>query len=74
MTLKMRLGDLKWNRLEENILCRDDMDVLVKGKEDWCRLLYSLTQPTDAWIGLIGRVGMELQEKEVGSFRVKNGE
>ena len=65
---------LDGNRLEEDILCREDIDGLVKGNEERCRLLYSLTQPTDGWKGLKGRVGKELLEKEVGSRKVENGE
>jgi nitrate reductase (NAD(P)H) len=65
---------LDGNRLEEDILCKDDMDKLVKGKEDRCRLLYSLSKPRDGWQGLRGRLGKQLLEKEVGTCRVKNGE
>jgi nitrate reductase (NAD(P)H) len=65
---------LDGNRLEEDILCKDDMDALVKGKEDRCRLLYSLSKPGDGWQGLKGRVGKELLEKEVGTCTAKNGE
>ena len=65
---------LDGNRLEADILCKDDMDGLVKGKEDRCNLLYSLTQPAEGWIGLKGRVGKELLEKEVGTCMVENGE
>ncbi|KAL3418267.1 hypothetical protein PVAG01_09983 [Phlyctema vagabunda] len=57
---------LDGNRLEEDILCRDEIDALVAGNEARCRLLYTLTQPTDDWKGLKGRVGKELLEKEVG--------
>jgi len=62
------------NRLEQDILCKDDMDMLVRGKEDRCRLLYLLTQPSDGWQGLKGRVGKELLEREVGNCVAKNGE
>jgi nitrate reductase (NAD(P)H) len=65
---------LDGNRLEEDILCKEDIDELVKGKEERCRLLYSLSKPGDGWQGLRGRVGKELIEKEVGTCRVKNSE
>ncbi|KAH8659143.1 putative nitrate reductase [Tricladium varicosporioides] len=65
---------LDGNRLEEDILCKEDMDRLVKGNEDRCRLLYALTQPTESWRGLTGRVGKELLEKEVGTCAMMNGE
>jgi len=57
---------LDGNRLEEDILCREEIDVLLKGNENRCRLLHALTKPTDEWKGLRGRVGKELLEKEVG--------
>lgn len=57
---------LDGNRLEEDILCREDIDELVAGNEARCRLLYVLTKPDGNWRGLKGRVGKELLEKEVG--------
>ncbi|TVY29541.1 Nitrate reductase [NADPH] [Lachnellula hyalina] len=58
---------LDGNRLEEDILCKKDMDALVAGNEERCRLLYALTQPTDRWGGIKGRVSKEILEKEVGN-------
>jgi nitrate reductase (NAD(P)H) len=65
---------LDGNRLEEDILCRDEMDELIKGNEVRCRLLHTLTKPTDSWTGLRGRVGKELLEKEVGNCPTRNRE
>ena len=65
---------LDGNRLEEDILCREDMDTLVKGKGDRVRLLYALTKPDENWKGIKGRVGKELLEKEVGKCASKDGE
>jgi nitrate reductase (NAD(P)H) len=65
---------LDGNRLEEDILCKEDMDALVNGKEDRCRLLYSLTQPGEGWQGLKGRISKELLEKEVSICKAQNGE
>jgi nitrate reductase (NAD(P)H) len=62
---------LDGNRLEADILCKDYIDRLVKGKEDRCKLLYSLTQPKEGWTGLKGRMGKELLEKEVGTYTVE---
>jgi nitrate reductase (NAD(P)H) len=59
---------LDGNRLEEDILCREDMDRLVKGNEERCKLLYALTKPTDEWKGIKGRVGKDLLEREVGKY------
>ena len=58
---------LDGNRLEEDILCKEDMDELVAGNEERCRLLYALTQPTEEWGGIKGRVGKDLLQKEVGN-------
>lgn len=57
---------LDGNRLEEDILCKDEMDEMVKGNEERCRLLYALTQPTDGWRGIKGRVGKDLLKMEIG--------
>lgn len=65
---------LDGNRLEEDILCREDMDFLVQGNEAKCRLIYALTQPDENWKGLKGRVGKELLEKEVGPCKCDGDE
>jgi nitrate reductase (NAD(P)H) len=65
---------LDGNRLEEDILCKEQMDALVKGKTDKCKLLYSLTQPPENWTGLKGRMNQELLNREVGPCTSQNGE
>jgi nitrate reductase (NAD(P)H) len=65
---------LDGNRDEQDILCREEMDMLVKGNEDRCKLLHTLSKPSETWTGLKGRVGQELLEKEVGTFVESNGE
>lgn len=65
---------LDGNRLESDILCREEMDGLVKGQEERCKLHYALTKPDESWKGLTGRVGKELLEKEVGKCESKDGE
>ncbi|KAL2061775.1 hypothetical protein VTL71DRAFT_7153 [Oculimacula yallundae] len=65
---------LDGNRLESDILCREEMDGLVRGKEGRCRLLYALTKPEESWKGLSGRMGKELLEKEVGECSSKDGD
>ncbi|KAH8586847.1 putative nitrate reductase [Bisporella sp. PMI_857] len=65
---------LDGNRLEEDILCREDIDILVNGNEERCRLLHALTKPTDSWTGLRGRVGKELIGKEVGKCAGRDGQ
>jgi nitrate reductase (NAD(P)H) len=60
---------LDGNRLEEDILCRDAMNELVKGREHRCDLLYTLTKPPETWTGLKGRIGKQLLEERVGKCK-----
>ncbi|KAI5926711.1 nitrate reductase [Camillea tinctor] len=57
---------LDGNRAEEDILCKQELDQMVKGNERRCRLLYALSRPGPSWTGLTGRMGPALFEKEVG--------
>ncbi|APA05753.1 hypothetical protein SS1G_01885 [Sclerotinia sclerotiorum 1980 UF-70] len=61
---------LDGNRKEEDILCREELDTLVKGREEKCRLVYALSQPTEEWTGLRGRLGRDMLEKKVGRFEI----
>jgi nitrate reductase (NAD(P)H) len=65
---------LDGNRLEEDILCREELDNMANANPDKCRLLYTLSKPEPSWMGLRGRVGQELLEKEVGAPKSSNGE
>ncbi|KAI0020230.1 hypothetical protein F4780DRAFT_770862 [Xylariomycetidae sp. FL0641] len=65
---------LDGNRREEDILCRADLDALVLGNEDRCRLLHALSQPGPEWKGLKGRLGREVIESEVGRCTSDAGE
>lgn len=65
---------LNGNRVEEDILCREELDAMVLGKEDKCRLLYTLSKPEPTWTGLRGRMNQELFEQEVGPCKSINGE
>ncbi|KAI1635414.1 nitrate reductase [Biscogniauxia mediterranea] len=64
---------LDGNRVEEDILCKEEIDQMVAGNEHRCRLLYTLSRPGPSWTGLAGRMGRELFEKEVGPRRHANG-
>lgn len=57
---------LDGNRLEEDILCKEELDSLLKGNEGRCKVVHALSKPSDTWTGVRGRVGKELLEKEVG--------
>ncbi|KAK9800011.1 putative Nitrate reductase [Seiridium cardinale] len=65
---------LNGNRVEEDILCRDQLDTMVLGNEPKCKLLYTLSKPEPSWAGLRGRMNQELLEKEVGPCETINGE
>ena len=51
---------LNGNRLVEDILCKEDLDEMIRGNEQRARVLYTLTQAPEGWTGLRGRVGAEL--------------
>jgi nitrate reductase (NAD(P)H) len=65
---------LNGNRVEEDILCRSELDTIAAGNAQKCKLLYTLTRPEPSWTGLRGRMNQELFEKEVGSCKSINGE
>ncbi|KAK6062827.1 hypothetical protein SCUP515_12979 [Seiridium cupressi] len=65
---------LNGNRVEEDILCRDQLDTMVLGNERKCKLLYTLSKPEPSWAGLRGRMNQDLLEKEVGPWETINGE
>lgn len=54
---------LNGNRLPEDVLCKEDLDDLVKGKEDRAKVLYTLTKAPEGWQGLEGRIDGELIKK-----------
>ena len=54
---------LNGNRLVEDILCKEDLDEMIKGNEDRAKILYTLTKAHDEWEGLRGRISGELFEK-----------
>ena len=63
---------LDGNRLEEDILCRENMDRLLDGKEEKCRLVHLLSNGSDSWTGLRGWIGEDLLKREVGRCERRN--
>lgn len=47
---------LDGNRLEEDILCKKDLDALTVVGKGRGKIIYTLTKASDGWIGLNGRV------------------
>lgn len=51
---------LDGNRLFEDILCKDGLDSFARDNTEKCQLLYTLTQASDDWEGLRGRIAAPL--------------
>jgi nitrate reductase (NAD(P)H) len=51
------------NRLLEDILCRTELEELLKGNEERATVLHTLTKAPDEWTGLRGRVTGDLVQK-----------
>lgn len=58
---------LNGNRLFEDILCKEDLDDLVKSREDRAKVLYTLTKAPEGWQGLKGRIDGEMIKKHCAS-------
>ncbi|KAH8698429.1 nitrate reductase [Talaromyces proteolyticus] len=56
---------LDGNRLEEDILCREELDALVSGGDPRCTIVHTLTKPSSSWKGLKGRISEGLLKKYV---------
>lgn len=57
---------LDGNRVEEDILLKQELDAMALDNPSRCRLLYALSRPLSSWQGLRGRMDRALFEKEVG--------
>lgn len=57
---------LDGNRVEEDILCREELDGLAAKNKEKCELIYTLTRPGPEWKGLKGRMDRGLFEGKVG--------
>lgn len=51
---------LDGNRLEEDILCRTELDTYVTENPDRCTIIHTLTKASDSWTGRRGRISKEL--------------
>lgn len=51
---------LNGNRLEEDILCREDLDEFAKSHPERCKIVYALTKPGESWNGESGRIDGDL--------------
>jgi len=48
------------NRLSEDILCREDLDMFAKENPERCTMVHTLTKGPEDWAGRRGRIGLEL--------------
>ncbi|KAK3390465.1 hypothetical protein B0H63DRAFT_538702 [Podospora didyma] len=60
------------NRVQEDILCKPELDAMAARCKDKCRLLYTLSRPDASWKGLKGRMDKALFEREVGAPPASN--
>lgn len=51
---------LDGNRLEEDILCRSELDSYVETDSENCTLVHTLTKGSDVWTGRRGRISEDL--------------
>uniref|UniRef100_P36842 Nitrate reductase [NADPH] n=1 Tax=Leptosphaeria maculans TaxID=5022 RepID=NIA_LEPMC len=58
---------LNGNRLEEDILCREDLDRFAEENGERCTLVHTLTQAAEGWTGRRGRIGEELLKEFCGT-------
>ena len=58
---------LDGNRLEEDILCRSELDSYVKSDSRKCTVVHTLTKGSDSWNGRRGRISDDLLKEYVPS-------
>jgi nitrate reductase (NAD(P)H) len=56
------------NRLVEDILCKEELNALVKGNEHRCKVIHTLTKATDEWTSLRGRINGDLVKAHCGGM------
>ncbi|UNI22070.1 hypothetical protein JDV02_007993 [Purpureocillium takamizusanense] len=61
---------LDGNRVEEDILCRVQLDAFTDAAKHRCRLVHTLTRPSETWAGRTGRMDRALVEEEIGACEV----
>jgi nitrate reductase (NAD(P)H) len=65
---KTRCVLLDGNRLEEDILCRGELDAFeVLGQSEKCKIVHTLTKAEERWTGRRGRINEELIREYAGT-------
>lgn len=62
---------LDGNRLEEDILCKPQLDSFAQNYPEKLQLIYTLTQAGENWEGRRGRISRELLGEFVGERRIE---
>jgi nitrate reductase (NAD(P)H) len=57
---------LDGNRIEEDILCRAELDAMAAANPDRCDLFYTLSKPEPSWTGHCGRLDKTIYETKAG--------
>ena len=57
---------LDGNRIEQDILCKPELDAIAAANRDKCDLVYSLSKPGPEWTGRRGRMDKPFFETKVG--------
>ena len=65
---------LDGNRVEQDILCRTDLDAMSSANQDKCKLVYTLSNGGDDWMGLRGRMDAPFFDRELGPCQCGAGE
>ncbi|KAH7375585.1 nitrate reductase [Plectosphaerella cucumerina] len=65
---------LDGNRMEQDILCRTDLDTMAAANPDKCKLVYTLSKGGDDWAGLRGRMDAPFFQRELGPCLCGAGE
>jgi nitrate reductase (NAD(P)H) len=63
---------LDGNRVEEDILCKEDLDDMAASNPQRCRIIHTLSRPGPLWTGRKGRVDRPLLSSEIGPPRPSN--
>jgi nitrate reductase (NAD(P)H) len=63
---------LDGNRVEEDILCKKELDAMAASNRQRCRIIYTLSRPGSLWTGRTGRVDRPLLSSEIGPPRPSN--
>jgi nitrate reductase (NAD(P)H) len=56
---------LNGNRLEEDILCKDELDDFQAKCPERCKIIHTLSKGSDSWTGLRGRIDKALIQEHV---------